>query len=65
MPTNELVVKLAQKLNMPIKKLDKKLHGLEKELSFEKGAELDYAIDCAIYEFDSSFEISITFVNFE
>ena len=65
MPTNDLEDKLVQKLALSIEQLDKKLHNFEQEPTSEKASDMEYVIDCAIYEFDCAItqKSSLLFIN--
>ena len=65
MPTNELDVELATNLTKAIEELDNKLQKFEKEPTFEKTSEMEYAINSAIYEFDCAItqKSSLIFIN--
>ena len=65
MPTNELDVELAKKLNIYIEELDQSLQTLEKEPTYEKASELEHSINSAIYEFDCAIKqkSSLLFIN--
>ena len=65
MPTNELDVELAKKLNIYIEELDQSLQTLEKEPTYEKASELEHSINSAIYEFDCALKqkSSLLFIN--
>ena len=65
MPTNDLETELAKNLTKVIEELDKKLRKLENEPTSENASDMEYAIDCAIYEFDCAItqKSSLMFIN--